>query len=311
MGQKQLGNDTNDDLDFLASIWILSCNEENSIITYEGLKYRLNPPSHIDLKKLIHSRVELFRRRVPEHRLNEWKTEKLRGEKLPSFLCALDADERKVKINSIKVDDVFRNQLRAEVGSERTSLEILSWGLQHIDNMRKSRAEKREGKLKKWTSMVLPLSSLILALLSVGVTGYFQYKNNQTQAENIKSQEKLKYYEGDLKPKQESYSLLMTSLIEAQKVVNAGKKTELEPALFEVKKYIYRALPYLINNRQQVWEEYTKIEDLCIKAISKKDGDPPMVPSFSVQLKDHQDKLEGIFRNEFFSKENEKPNSKP
>ena len=42
------------------------------------------------------------------------------------------------------VDDVFRSQFRTEKDALPSSLEVLSWGLQHIERLRKANLEARE-----------------------------------------------------------------------------------------------------------------------------------------------------------------------
>ena len=42
-----------DDLDILSAIWILSCNDEISEMTYEGVKYRLGLADDYNLRRLI------------------------------------------------------------------------------------------------------------------------------------------------------------------------------------------------------------------------------------------------------------------
>lgn len=58
-----------DVFDILSAIWILSCNDENPIMTYRSIKYRLGLPENYDAKGLIESRGELFRKGVPQNRL--------------------------------------------------------------------------------------------------------------------------------------------------------------------------------------------------------------------------------------------------
>ena len=73
-----------DVFDILSATWILACNDENPIMTYEGIRYRLNLPKDYDIRKLIQSRGELFRRGVPYYRLRECKQQMLERKRLPS-----------------------------------------------------------------------------------------------------------------------------------------------------------------------------------------------------------------------------------
>ena len=52
------------DLDKISSIWMLSCNDSNPIITYKGVAYRLGwgigSDAEAEVKDLVKSRGELF-----------------------------------------------------------------------------------------------------------------------------------------------------------------------------------------------------------------------------------------------------------
>src|SRR5947207_4524008 len=62
-----------DTFDVLSATWVCACNDENSIITFEGIRHRLNLGPSFDIKGLIQSRGDLFRRTVPSRRLEAWK----------------------------------------------------------------------------------------------------------------------------------------------------------------------------------------------------------------------------------------------
>ena len=53
-----------DDFDVLSATWIMSCNDENPIITYRGIAYRSGCDED-KAKSLVRSRPELFRPGVP------------------------------------------------------------------------------------------------------------------------------------------------------------------------------------------------------------------------------------------------------
>src|SRR5207302_319723 len=75
-----------DVFDVLSATWVFSCNDENPIITFEGVKhrlgriitfegvkYRLGLTEWIDIRGLVKSRADLFRLGVPPDRLERWK----------------------------------------------------------------------------------------------------------------------------------------------------------------------------------------------------------------------------------------------
>src|SRR5438128_12623662 len=94
-GEKQVGNSRCGDLDTVSAIWILACNDENPIITYEGIPYRLGLTPGFDIKRLVGTRAELFRHGIPSQRLRKWKEEMRAGKHLPAWIR--DVDDEKTK----------------------------------------------------------------------------------------------------------------------------------------------------------------------------------------------------------------------
>jgi len=139
-----------DELDLLSAIWILASNDENHIISYEGVRHRLALPAHVDIKEMVRRRPELFRPAASPAELNEWKVKMRDGKFLSSWIRALPNGEKTRAIESLSVEDVFRSQFRAHRGSERSPIEIISWGLNHLDRLRKAKLEAREVTAKSW-----------------------------------------------------------------------------------------------------------------------------------------------------------------
>jgi len=160
-----------DVFDILSAAWILACNDENEIITYEGIKYRLNLPDNYNVKALIQSRGELFRRGVPRYRLKEWKEDMLAERHLPSWILEIEEPSaRKQAIEALTPDDVFRSQFRAEKDAPRAPVEIIDWGLQHIDRLRKASIEAREQSAKSWQMWLVFVVGIINTGLSLETT---------------------------------------------------------------------------------------------------------------------------------------------
>jgi hypothetical protein len=272
-----------DSLDILSSIWILSCNDENAIITYQDLNYRLNPPSDIDLRKLVQARAELFRTGVARHRLDRWKQKMLAGDRLPSYLHDLEDAERKREIESIGQDDVFRNQFRAGPAAPSAQIEVLDWGLQHIDRMRKARSETREQKLKELSGKWLPLLSTAVALVAILSTGFFQKQNMDTQA-------RLKYYEVELKPKQESYDGFMKSLIDAGDNARKNDHTALVHDVTEMELAYYKLEGFLAENNREnrdiIWKKFQDFSALCFNRVDQKDDSAEFIESLTEYKKE-------------------------
>jgi len=140
-----------DELDVLAATWILACNDDHPVITYEGIRYRLGLPADFDVKRLVRSRGELFRPGATHAELEEWRAEMLSGKALPSWVRAVgDKHEREQVIRALSRQDVFRSQFRAEPHAPRASLEVTNWGLERIERLRRSRAELREATERRW-----------------------------------------------------------------------------------------------------------------------------------------------------------------
>jgi len=63
----------------LSACWILSCNDENPIITYRGITHRLNLSESFDVRSFIQEHGELFRQGVSQVRLDALKDDFKRG----------------------------------------------------------------------------------------------------------------------------------------------------------------------------------------------------------------------------------------
>ena len=137
--------------DVLSGAWILASNDENSIMTYKSVKYRLGLSEDYPLKELIKSRGELFRIGIPDWRLNKWKTQMVEGKHLPSWVRELeDEKHRNESIRSLSSEDVFRSQFRAEPAADRSLVDTLDWGLNHIDRLRRASLESKAQSAKSW-----------------------------------------------------------------------------------------------------------------------------------------------------------------
>jgi hypothetical protein len=157
-----------DELDVLSGVWILASNDENPIITYESVRYRLGLASDYPVTELIRSRGELFRMGVPEWRLGEWKDEMSLGKSLPSWLREIESkDERDAKIKSLRSQDVFRSQFRAGYDAPKSTVSIIEWGLTHIERIRKARLEEREQTAKSWQIWLVFITSIMGIIVSL------------------------------------------------------------------------------------------------------------------------------------------------
>lgn len=247
-----------DELDILSAIWILSCNDENPIITYEGLKYRLSLPDEYNIKSLIQNRGELFRPCVPAKRLDEWKEQMKAGKHLPSWIKEItDKATRDAKIDEISREDVFRNQFRTKTSAGPAPINIIQWGLEHIDRLRKAGIEAREEKTKKITSMLIPSLSMLVAFIAVVSGAFLQYRNIGMQVD-------LKKYETSFRPKQEGYESFMKSILTSFDGAYQGNNKLLKKSLSEIEIAYYKLQPFLDQSGQyEIWDEYQRFQTMC------------------------------------------------
>ncbi|HJS18725.1 MAG TPA: hypothetical protein VJ785_08245 [Anaerolineales bacterium] len=126
--------------------------------------------ANYNVKEIIQSRGELFRKSVPASRLREWKEEMRTGRHLPAWIKDIDdAAERKTAIESLTSDDVFRSQFRAGKDSPQSPIEIINWGLEHINRLRQANVDAREQSAKRWEIWLLFAISIINVIVTVTV----------------------------------------------------------------------------------------------------------------------------------------------
>lgn len=254
--------DTANHLDILCSIWILACNDKNPQISYQGITQRLGLPEDFDVRTLVQSRGELFRKETTPNQLNSWKEEMLIGKNLPNWIREIeDQQKRIVKINSLKVEDVFRSQFRPEQNSPRSDIQIIDWGLQHIDRLRRAELETNNEKIRKFTSIYLPIMSTVVAVIAVISSFYVQYTNN-------KNQTILKHYEVELRPKQEGYSIFMQSFTESLRCAAQNDKVQMDHELDKINDAYFILEPFLPDkDRELIWKKYQKFSLFCTSLL--------------------------------------------
>jgi hypothetical protein len=150
--------------DYLAAIWIMASNDEVHIITYRGIAFRLGLDERY-VRSLVASRPELFRLRAPRGSLRAWK-ETWTSARGPSWLKAIPAGpERLAATDKLREDDCFRSQFRADDGAERSNLEVIEWGLKHIERTRAAKVGTDESVAKTW-QMMLAIAISILGIVA-------------------------------------------------------------------------------------------------------------------------------------------------
>ncbi len=168
MKKRHRAKSDRDKFDVLSAVWVLACNDPISIMSYNGIKFRLKLSTDYDIESLIEERGEFFRPGIPSRRLEEWKTAmQLQVSKRPAWIRDLEDEASQLEaINALSVDDVFRSQFRTEKDAPPSTLEVLGWGLQHIERLRKANLEAREEVIKRWQLW----SVIILSVVNIVVT---------------------------------------------------------------------------------------------------------------------------------------------
>jgi hypothetical protein len=140
------------EIDLLSAIWILASIDENHLLTYEGIRERLGLNDEYNVRELILRRRELFRPGAPPGALEKWKTKmRERPTSQPAWIRAIhDESQKLAAIEQLSENDVFRSQFRARMESPRSEVELLNWGLEHLDRIRASRLASREAHAKSW-----------------------------------------------------------------------------------------------------------------------------------------------------------------
>ena len=84
------------------------------------------------------------------------------GKHLPSWIRDVDDETtKKSAIEALSPEDVFRSQFRAEYDAPKSSVEVIDWGLQHIDRLRKASLEYQEQTAKRWEIWLVFLVSIL------------------------------------------------------------------------------------------------------------------------------------------------------
>jgi hypothetical protein len=140
-----------EELDLISTVWILASNDENHLITYEGIRERLGLDASFDVRGLVLKRRELFRPGAPPGELEDWQASMRQGSRLPAWIKLIEDDSNRLSvIDGLSHKDVFRSQFRANRGSPKSEVAVLSWGLDHIDRIRKSKIASQEVSAKSW-----------------------------------------------------------------------------------------------------------------------------------------------------------------
>lgn len=181
------------------------------------------------------------------------------GSRLPSWLRRLPEAERSAAIDRLTVDDFFRSQFRTQAGAARSPIEIVDWGLKHIDRLRAAELEKREAPLRRWTSVWIPLFSIIVASMAVASTMYVQRQASVDQRA-------LKEYEVGFRPKVDGYTRLMQAVSTSFERATVSGTPGLRGALNEIDLATIQLEPFLRTDaRNRLRDEVQAFMQFCLE----------------------------------------------
>ncbi len=172
-----------EELDLISAIWIMASNDENHLMTYKSIRYRLGLADDFNVEALIRRRPELFRLGANQNDLDAWKVKMLDDQKLPSWIRKIsDLEIKKQTILSLTVHDLFRSQFRATTkAGERSPIEIIKWGLEHLDRIRKARSEAKDVNVKASQVWLVFFVALLGLLVQIGAIIFSIYFRTGTQ----------------------------------------------------------------------------------------------------------------------------------
>jgi hypothetical protein len=140
-----------EELDLQSAVWIFASKDENHLLTFEGIRERLCLDADYDVRRTVLKRRELFRPGAHAFELEQWKAKMRTGRRVPPWIKQIEDPEQKARaIENLSEKDVFRSQFRTEPGATASSIEVINWGLDHLDRIRKGRIASREATAKSW-----------------------------------------------------------------------------------------------------------------------------------------------------------------
>lgn len=161
-----------EELDLISAMWILASNDENHLITYEGIRERLGLNPDFDVHGLVLKRRELFRLGAPPGELEAWISDMKHGNRRPKWITAVTDEAKRLEgIDKFSDDTVFRSQFRVHWGSPPSQVEIVTWGLEHLDRIRKGRIASREASVKSW-QMWLVFGVGVANIVATGIAAF-------------------------------------------------------------------------------------------------------------------------------------------
>lgn len=270
------------EFDIISAIWILACTDQDPLITYRGIVHRLDTEglTEADVRSLVRSRAELFSTVISNQWLYEWQRWIIDESHYPRWII----DEFREKhlqtqaVETIKREDVFRSQLRTYDKQGPCDIEQTSWGIEHIDRLRKANVEARQQRLSMWTGFIVPVFIPLATILA----SYFitrQTLENATQMNQnttnlarqvAKADERIKLWDLAAKGRGDSYPLFMESVQGAFDAALRGDRRALDSQLKNVRSNYYKLEQEVENEktRSVFWLQVKNFSNFCLGIVS-------------------------------------------
>jgi hypothetical protein len=167
----------------LTAIWVLSCNDEPAVMTYESIKQRIGNTNIDEVRNLVKEFPELFQITIPEKHLVNWKNQMRDGQNRSKWI----AKEGSKVISQLQLNDVFRNRFRNSNSAKPVDKSILEWGFNYINEI----VLKKEKEKQHWLVLVERLILPVLSVIVVACSGYWVYENGKDQMNLLAQQNKI------------------------------------------------------------------------------------------------------------------------
>jgi hypothetical protein len=274
------------EFDVISAIWMMSCHDSDTIVTYKGVEYRLDLDGwDVErVKDVVKSHAELFSPVVSSRWLKDWKEWVKKGKHYPGWVLELPWAERDKAIDDLKRDDVFRCQFRNDNRAPGISdpcvpacnTDQVKLGIEHLYNLRKAETEAKEERLKRLTTYIVPLVALVLTSavsVSSTVLSYLSLENSRQLAKQTadltRVDELLKLWDFSAKARGDAYEGTFNSMQSAMDAAVAGNKNETQVQLNHLSSDFYRVETLLGDEslRTKLWSQYGQFKQLCSDAL--------------------------------------------
>jgi hypothetical protein len=235
-----------------------------------------------EVEKLVRGRSELFSTIISRQWLKEWKDWVKTGH-YPRYIIDNYSDKtsRDAAIDGINVDHVFRSQFRTHSKQEPCDIEHISWGIEHIDRLRKANMEAKEQRLATWSGF----TSVLLPVLTILGTFYITdqtLRNTRLLNENTTALTRqvaaadirVKILDLLAKERGDSFAVSVNAMEDAFQAASKRDTQQLTSNLKAIRASFYKLEQEIESDeiRAELWKRYQEFSDLCqrLAALNRK-----------------------------------------